>query len=244
MAEKENNQVKPLTTTVTYLKIQEWAKEDRPREKLIIKGPHALSEAELIGILIGSGTKNLTAVGLAQYILQQHNHDLHQLAKKTVKELQKFKGIGEAKAVAIVSAMELGRRRKEMEKKERPKIESARDTYILMQPELADKLVEEFWIVLLNRANQVIKKHLVSSGGTARLAVDPKVIFKIALDYQAAAIILVHNHPSNNIQPSQLDIQLTERLIKGGKILDIPILDHIIFSDTGYFSFADEHVLI
>ncbi|OJW70746.1 MAG: hypothetical protein BGO68_04985 [Candidatus Amoebophilus sp. 36-38] len=229
---------------VSYLKIQDLAKEDRPREKLIQKGTHALSEAELIGILLGSGTKNLSAVGLAQAILKQHNNDLNELAKRSVKELQKFKGIGEAKAVTIVSAMELGRRRKTNDKLHKPKIDSSRDVYELMKTELSDKLTEEFWIILLTRTNYVIKKHLVSSGGSAQLAVDPKVLFKIALDHHAASIILVHNHPSNNPNPSELDIKLTERLTKGGKILDIPILDHIIFTEDNYFSFADEHMVI
>ncbi len=240
----ENNKLPTSIKEVSYLKIQDLAKEDRPREKLIQKGTHALSEAELIGILLGSGTKNLSAVGLAQAILKQHNNDLNELAKRSVKELQKFKGIGEAKAVTIVSAMELGRRRKTNDKLHKPKIDSSRDVYELMKTELSDKLTEEFWIILLTRTNYVIKKHLVSSGGSAQLAVDPKVLFKIALDHHAASIILVHNHPSNNPNPSELDIKLTERLTKGGKILDIPILDHIIFTEDNYFSFADEHMVI
>lgn len=229
---------------LSYLKIQDLAKADRPREKLIQKGTSALSEAELIGILLGSGTKNLSAVGLAQAILKQHNNDLNELAKRSVKELQKFKGIGEAKAVTIVSAMELSRRRQISEKAEKPRIVTSRSVYELMKPELSDKLTEEFWMILLTRANYVIKKQLISSGGTAQLSVDPKVIFKIALDHHAASMILVHNHPSNKPKPSELDIKLTERLAKAGKILDIPILDHIIFTEDSYFSFADEHLVI
>lgn len=240
----ESNNLPTLTNEVSYLKIQDWAKEDRPREKLIQKGTSALSEAELLGILLGSGTKNLTAVGLAQSILKQHNNDLNELAKRSVKELQKFKGIGEAKAVTIVSAMELARRRKTTDKLQKPKISTSRDVYELMKTELSDKITEEFWIILLTRANYVIKKQLISIGGAAQLAVDPKVIFKHALDHHAASIILVHNHPSNTAQPSELDIQLTERLTKGGKILDIPILDHIIFTEDSYFSFADEDMVI
>lgn len=229
---------------VSYLKIQDWAQEDRPREKLIQKGAGVLSEAELIGILLGSGTRNLSAVALAQSILQQHHNDLNELAKRSVKELQKFKGVGVAKAVTIVSAMELSRRRNNHHKLQKPKIEKARDIYELMKTELSDKLTEEFWIILLTRSNYFITKHLISAGGTAQLAVDPKVVFKTALDHHAASIILVHNHPSNNPKPSQLDIQLTERLLKGGKLLDIPILDHVIFAEDKYFSFADEHVVI
>jgi DNA repair protein RadC len=227
-----------------YLKIQDWAKEDRPREKLMQKGCGALTEAELIGILLGSGTKHMSAVNLAQMILKHHHYDLNELAKRSVQELQKFKGIGEAKAITIVSAMELGRRRKEQTTFQKPKISSSYDIYQFMKMELMDKLVEQFWIILLNRANYIIKKQLVSSGGTARLAVDPKVIFKTALDHYASSIILVHNHPSNNPKPSQMDIDLTERLIKAGKVLDIPIIDHVIFAENGYVSFADEHILI
>lgn len=227
-----------------YLRIQDWAKEDRPREKLMQKGSSALTDAELIGILLGSGSKNMSAVNLAQLILKHHDHDLGALAKRSVKELQKFKGIGEAKAITIVSAMELGRRRREKDAHQKPKISSSNDIYQLMKMELIDKLTEEFWIVLLTRANYLIKKHLVSIGGSAKIAVDPKVIFKVALDHNAASIVIVHNHPSNNPKPSQLDIELTDRLIKGGKILEVPVLDHIIFAEDSYFSFADEQVLI
>lgn len=208
------------------------------------RGSSALTDAELIGILLGSGIKNISAVNLAQLILKHHNHDLGELAKRSVKELQKFKGIGEAKAITIVSAMELGRRRREKDAHQKPKINSSSDIYQLMRMELIDKLHEEFWIILLTRANYVIKKHLVSIGGSAKIAVDPKVIFKVALDHNAASIVIVHNHPSNNPKPSQLDIELTDRLIKGGKILEVPVLDHIIFAEDSYFSFADEQVLI
>jgi len=240
----KNNKPTSHHWQASYLSIQDWAKADRPREKLVQNGAGSLTDAELIGILLGSGTRQVSAVSLAQLILKQHNHDLNELAKRSVKELQKFKGIGEAKSVAIVSAMELSRRRSDQGILQKPRINSSHDLYALMKMELRDKLIEEFWIVLLTRANYLIKKHLVSRGGTANLAVDPKVIFKTALDHQAASIVLVHNHPSNNPNPSQLDIELTERLIKGGKILDIPIIDHLIFTESGYFSFADEHVLI
>lgn len=226
------------------LKIQDLAEGDRPREKLIQKGAAALSDAELIAILVGSGTQNLSAVGLAQSILQQHHNDLNELAKRSVKELQRFKGIGQAKAVTIVSAMELSRRRRENGKLKRTKIESAATIYELMHPVLADKNTEEFWIVLLTRTNYFITQQLISRGGTAQLAVDPKVIFKTALDHHAASIVLVHNHPSNNPKPSQADIQLTERLWQCGKFLDIPIVDHLIYAEDTYFSFADEHLVI
>jgi DNA repair protein RadC len=227
-----------------YLKIQDLAADDRPREKLIQKGASTLTEAELIAILIGSGTTKLSAVNLAQSILQHHDNDLNELAKRSVKELQQFKGIGEAKAVVIISAMELSRRRRENGKLKRTKIESSQAIYEVMQAALSDKITEEFWIVLLTRSNYLITKQLISRGGTAQLAVDPKVVFKTALDYHAASIVLVHNHPSNNPKPSQVDIQLTERLLQCGKVLDIPILDHIIYAEDTYFSFADEHLVI
>jgi DNA repair protein RadC len=227
-----------------HLKIQDWAESDRPREKLVQKGISSLTEAELLGILLGSGTKNISAVALAQNILKQHDNDLNELAKRSVKELQKFKGIGQAKAVAIVSAMELGRRREITDKTKKPKIQCSKDIYEIIKAELFDKVIEEFWILMVSRSSHLIKKQLISSGGSARLAVDPKVVFKTALDHHAAGIILIHNHPSGNPKPSDLDIQLTERLIKGGKLLGMPVLDHLIFTEKSYFSFADEDVLI
>ena len=238
------HQALPSTWVTPPLKIRDWAEQDRPREKLMQKGANSLTDTELIAILLGSGTRDLSVVNLAQSLLKHHNHDLKILSKCSVKDLQKFRGIGEAKAITIVSAMELSRRRKEKEALSKPSINKSEDVYQLMQPELTDKLVEEFWVILLTRANCVIKKHLVSSGGTARLGVDPKVIFKVALEYSAAHIILVHNHPSNNPRPSKGDIELTERLIEVGKKLELPVRDHIIFADDGYFSFVDEHVLI
>ena len=237
------HQALPSTWVTPPLKIRDWAKQDRPREKLMQKGVNSLTDTELIAILLGSGTKNLSVVNLAQSLLKHHNHDLRELSKCSVKELQKFKGIGEAKAITIVSAMELSRRRKK-DTLSKPRINKSEDVYQLMQAELTDKLIEEFWIILLTRANYVIKKHLVSSGGPARLGVDPKIIFKIALEYSAANIILVHNHPSNNPRPSKRDIELTERLIEVGKKLDLPVLDHVIFTEDRYFSFVDEHLLI
>jgi len=235
--------LKNKNITCLNLKIQELAEVDRPREKLLQKGPSALSEAELLAILLRSGTKDLSAIGLAQAILKYHDNSLNELSKSSPQDLQRFKGIGVAKAVAIASALELGRR-KNYEVVEKPKIHCSKDLYTLMKVELMGKLVEEFWVVLLTRSHFVIRKILVSKGGTAQLAVDPKVVFKQALEYHAASIVLVHNHPSNNPQPSEVDILLTERLVKGGKILDLPILDHLIFTDRTYFSFTDEHLVI
>ncbi len=225
------------------LKILSWAEADRPREKLLLKGKSVLTDAELIGILLGSGTKSLSAVDLAKLILNQVDNDLNALAKLTVKDLMKFKGIGEAKAITIVSALELGRRRKETESLKKPKITSSSDVYELMKPELLDQIREEFWIVILNRANLVIKKQQISTGGISGTVADPKVIFKHALDNLGSSIILVHNHPSGNLKPSDADIKLTSKMKESGKLLEIPVLDHIIFTDHQYFSFADEGMM-
>lgn len=225
---------------VKRISINEWAEEDRPREKLMLKGRAALSDAELIAILIGSGTVTESAVDVAKNVLHLANNDLNELAKLSIKDLRQAKGIGEARAITIVSAMELGRRRKEAEPVKKPKITCSRDIYELIRPELIDLPVEEFWVIMLNRANMVIRKVKISGGGVAGTVADPKVIFKAALDQLASAIILVHNHPSGNLTPSQADRELTKKLKEAGQLLEIPVLDHIIFTDHQYVSFADE----
>ncbi|WP_035726560.1 RadC family protein [Eisenibacter elegans] len=226
-----------------YLAINHWAADDRPREKLRDKGREALSDAELIAILIGSGTVSMSAVELAKQILQATNNDLHHLAQLNMKDLQKFKGIGEAKAITIMAALELGRRRKAAEPHKRPRISSSADVYNLMQAELLDLPYEQFWIILLNNANVVIQKTRISSGGVSGTVVDAKMVFQPALQALATGIILVHNHPSGNLKPSQADKTLTHKLKEGGKVLDIQILDHLIFTNNGYLSFADEGIL-
>ena len=225
------------------IKISQLAEEDRPREKLLLKGRSALTDAELIAILIGSGTPSVSAVDLSKHILGNVNYDLRALAKLSIQDLKKFKGIGEAKAISIIAAMELARRRKDSEPVVKPKISSSQDIYDLMRPELLDEQVEYFYLILLNRGNQVTKKYLVSQGGTAGTVVDPKIVFKIALEHLAQSIILVHNHPSGNLSPSEQDKRLTQRLVKVGRELDLPVLDHVIFTDSGYFSFADDGIL-
>lgn len=232
-----------MSDSKTGLNILSWAEEDRPREKLLLKGRSALSDAELIAVLIGSGTRSISAVDLAKLILSKARNDLNELAKFSVKDLQKMKGIGEAKAISIVSALELGRRRKEQEFTEKVRITCSNDTYQLMKPELMDLPKEEFWIILLNRANRLIKKEQISSGGVSGTVADPKIIFKAALEQYASSVILVHNHPSGNLKPSQADIDLTAKMKSAGKLLEIPVLDHIIFGDEGYLSFADEGLL-
>ncbi|MHA7130260.1 RadC family protein [Algoriphagus namhaensis] len=225
------------------IKISELAEEDRPREKLLLKGKGSLTDAELIAILIGSGTPSLSAVDLSRMILSSVSHDLSQLSRMSIQDLKKFKGIGEAKAITIVAAMELGRRRKESSPVKKPRITSSRDIYDLMKAELYDESIEHFYLILLSRTNQVLRKEHVSQGGTSGTVVDPKVIFKTALEHLAQSIILVHNHPSGQLKPSQQDLRLTERLVKVGKELDLPVLDHLIYADDGYFSFADEGMI-
>ncbi len=227
----------------THLNIKSWAEEDRPREKLLLKGKASLSDAELLGILIATGIQNMTAVDIAKVILQSVQNDLNQLARLSVKDLAKFKGIGEAKAITIVSALELGRRKKATESAEKPRIRSSNDAYEVLRPYLSDLSHEEFWIILLNRANEVIKCEKISSGGVSGTVADPKIIFKYALENLASAIILSHNHPSGNLNPSQADKDLTKKLKAAGNNLDIPVLDHLIFTDKTYFIFADEGML-
>jgi DNA repair protein RadC len=229
--------------TFASIPIHQLAEEDRPREKLLLKGKATLSDAELIAILIGSGTTSMSAVDLSKHLLRSVDYDLARLARLSVKDLCKFKGIGEAKAVAIVSALELGRRRKMAEPQKRVKIRSSLDVYELMRPELQDETCELFYCLLLDRSNFVLKKQLISSGGTAGTVVDAKVVFKFAIEQLASSIVLTHNHPSGNQKPSAQDLRLTNNIKEAGKYLDIPVVDHVIFTDVGYFSFADEGIL-
>lgn len=226
-----------------FLNIKSWAAEDRPREKLVLKGKAALSDAELIAILLGTGTSKLSAVDLAKNILQSVNNDLNELARLTVKDLMKIKGIGEAKAITIISALELGRRRKDFQAEEKPKISGSADAFEILKADLLDIPHEAFWILLLNRANRVIKKHQISQGGVAGTVADPKIIFKVAVEELASGIILAHNHPSGNLTASQADIDLTKKLKESGKLLDIQVLDHLIVAGKKYFSFADEGLM-
>ncbi len=223
--------------------IKAWAEEDRPREKLLRQGRRCLSDAELIAILIGSGSRNETAVELSKRILHSLNNNLDKLGKLSVVELSKFKGIGEAKAISIIAALELGRRRKETESAEVVRITGSRDIYSLMNRYFEDLNHEEFWIILLNRSNKVLSKHLISKGGQSGTIADPKIIFQTALENHASSVILAHNHPSGNLKPSQADINLTQRIISAGNLLDISILDHLIFTNDSYLSFADESLL-
>lgn len=232
-----------MEETTNKSTIKEWAEDDRPREKLISKGKAALSDAELIAILIGSGNRRETAVELSKKILNSSRDNLIELSKLRLNELKKFKGIGDAKAISIIAALELGRRRRETEALEKKKISSSKDAFELMQSNLSDLMHEEFWLILLDRSNQIIRKASVSEGGFSGTIADPKKIFKIALDSSASSLILCHNHPSGNTQPSEADIKLTKKLKEAGVVLDLPVLDHLICGEEKYFSFADEGIL-
>lgn len=220
--------------------IKAWAEEDRPREKLLSLGRRSLSDAELIAILIGSGSTTESAVDLSKRILHSYQNNLAGLAKLSVQDFCKFKGIGEAKAISIIAALELGRRRKETEIVNSDKITCSKDGFNILAPYFSDLLHEEFWVVLLNRSNKVMNKVLISKGGMASTIADPKIIFKAALEHNAANIVLAHNHPSGSLKPSHEDLSLTKKLKAGGQLLDIGILDHLIFAGNKYFSFADE----
>ncbi len=227
----------------TKLSIKSWAEADRPREKLLAKGKSALSEAELIAILIGSGNTQESAVELSKRILNSVDNNLVELGKLDVNALCKFKGIGEAKAISIIAALELGRRRNEQTTPERESITSSRQAFNLLHPILADLPHEEFWLIFLNRANKVIKKQSISKGGVAGTVVDAKMIFKPAVENLASSVILCHNHPSGNRTPSQEDIALTRKIKEAGRALDISVHDHIIIANDTYYSFADEGLL-
>lgn len=232
-----------MSESSVHVPITQWAEDDRPREKLLLKGKTALSHAELLAILISTGTREASAVELGKRILQLAGNNLNELGKLSVKDLQKVKGIGEAKAITIAAALELGARRKREEVLEKPIISSSRDAFNLMHTVLADLKVEEFWVLLLNRGNKVIHRYRASEGGISGTIADPRVIFKVAIDHLASSIILCHNHPSGNTKPSQADVDLTKKLKEGGRLLDIQVLDHLIVTEKSFFSFADEGMM-
>lgn len=225
----------------SFLSIKSWAEEDRPREKMLRQGAPALSDAELLAIIIGSGSADETAVQLAQRILHSVDNNLHALGKLSVKELiSGFKGIGEAKAVSITAALELGKRRGHCDTPASDLIRCSRDAFLLLYPPLCDLPHEELWILLTNRNGKVIEKLKVSQGGTSETSADLRLILKAAIHALASGIILCHNHPSGNLAPSSNDDLLTQRLHKAARLMDISLLDHIIISDNRYYSYADE----
>lgn len=223
--------------------IKKWAHEDQPREKLLLKGKVSLSSAELIAILLRSGSSTANAVELAKEILVLANNNIHTLATLSAEDFMKIKGIGKAKAMSLVAAFELGRRRIDYNTDTKLKIEGSLQAYALLQPNLADLPHEEFWVILLNRANRAIKKCQIGLGGITGTVADPKIIFKAAVDERACGIIVAHNHPSGYLTPSKADLDLTQKLKAGGQLLDIQVLDHLIFAGQKYYSFADEGLM-
>ncbi len=237
------NLKKGIMTYTAKIPIKQWSEDDRPREKLIMKGKVALSNAELLAILIGSGNKKDSALDIGKQILENVNQNLTELSRLSVNELRRNSGIGTARAVAIVAALELGNRKRTQDAMIREKISSSRDVFELFHPELSEANYEAFWILMLNRANRIIRKMSVSEGGISGTVADPKKIFKMALEFNASSIILCHNHPSGNIQPSEADIKLTKKMKEAGILLDLPVLDHLIVGGNAYYSFADEGML-
>ena len=222
--------------------IKHWSEDDKPREKLMLKGKAVLSDAELIAILIGSGSRNESAVSLSKRILLSVNNNLNALGKLSLKQLMEFKGVGEAKAVSIAAALELGKRRKEQALPDFFKITSSKAVFEIMQPIIGDLSHEEFWVLYLNNANKVIHKAQLSKGGITGTVVDVRLIFKLALEHNATAIILSHNHPSGKLVASDADREITKKLTFAGEQLDIKVLDHIIITEKGYLSFQDEGI--
>lgn len=229
--------------THKHLNIKAWAEDDRPREKLITKGRQALSDAELLAILLSSGNKHETAVQLAQRILNSHKNSINQLAKLQLNDLKKFKGIGEAKAVTIAAALEIGRRRTDEDVEEKQKISSSAQAYQVLKSKLNDLPHEEFWVIYMNRNNLVMKTECISRGGVSGTIVDTRLILKPAIECLASGIILAHNHPSGNLKPSQEDILLTKKVKEASKVMDIVLQDHIIIGDGAYLSMVDENLI-
>jgi DNA repair protein RadC len=227
----------------TTFPIRSWSEDDRPREKLLLKGKSALSDAELIAILIGSGSRSETAVGLSQRMLNSVSNNLNAFGKLSDKQLMTFKGIGEAKAVTIAAAMELGRRRRMEESVSLIKVSSSKTIFEIMQPIIGELPHEEFWIIFLNNSNKVIHKCQLSKGGITGTVVDVRLTFKIAIEFNSTGIILCHNHPSGVLKPSDSDKQITRKLKLAGENLDIKVLDHLIVTETAYYSFSDEGIL-
>lgn len=227
----------------TYFSIKQWNEDDRPREKMLLKGRSALSDAELIAIIIGSGTRNESAVSLSKRILASAGNNLNALGRFSIPDLMKFKGIGEAKAIMIVAAMELSRRRRIEDAMQLKSITSSNSVFEFMQPILGELPHEEFWILYLNNSNKILKSFQLSKGGMTGTIVDVRLVYKEAIQIGAIGLILVHNHPSGALKPSQADIQLTKKLKIAGENLDIKVLDHVIITEKDYFSFADENMI-
>lgn len=227
----------------TSLPIKQWKEDDRPREKMLSKGRESLSDAELVAILIGSGNRQESAVDLSKRILASVNNNLNELATLSISDLMKFKGIGPAKAISIITALEIGKRRRLEQALEKPIINSSKSVFNIMQPLIADLPHEEFWVVFLNNSNKIIHKQQMSKGGITGTVVDTRMIFKKAVEISAVGLILCHNHPSGKALPSMADKNLTKKLQSAGETLDIKVLDHLIITQNNYFSFADDNLM-
>ncbi len=225
------------------MSIKTLAEDDRPREKFLLKGKDSLSDSELLAIIMGSGNRNESAVELARRILDAANNNWNTLAKFTIKDFLKFKGVGEAKAISIATALEIGRRKSQQEIPQRVKISDSKTAYQVLGPLLADLHTEEFWAIFLNQNNEVIHRTNLTKGGIAESVVDVRVLFKTALEHWSTSIIVAHNHPSGNLTPSKSDLNITQKIKDAGKLLNINLLDHLIISQKGYYSFADENRL-
>jgi len=227
----------------TSLPIKQWKEDDRPREKMLSKGRESLSDAELVAILIGSGNRQESAVDLSKRILASVNNNLNELATLSISDLMKFKGIGPAKAISIITALEIGKRRRLEQALEKPIINSSKSVFNIMQPLIADLPHEEFWVVFLNNSNKIIHKQQMSKGGITGTVVDTRMIFKKAVEISSVGLILCHNHPSGKALPSMADKNLTKKLQSAGETLDIKVLDHLIITQNNYFSFADDNLM-
>ncbi len=225
------------------LRITDWAVRDRPREKLMQGGTSSLTDAELLAILISSGTKDKSAVDLGRELLATVNNNLNSLGKLTINDLQKLHGIGPARAVTIAAALEIGRRRKNTETPDLLQIKCSKDVAEIFQPLLSDLSHEEFWILFLNRSNKVISRMKLSQGGVSGTVTDVRMVMKKAIENLASGIIVCHNHPSGNLNPSESDTKITQKIKEAGNLMDIQLLDHLIISDKDYYSFADNGLL-
>lgn len=226
----------------TKKSIKHWSEQDQPREKMIAGGTGALSDSELIAILLVTGIKNQSAIDVARHLLNSVHHDINTLASLSIADLKKIKGIGDAKAITILAALELGRRRSAIPKKLKQKIVSAKDAADLFD-ELKYNKHEEFWIACLNQSSHVVNISKVHQGGITQVVADARLFFKIAIEHHATAVIIAHNHPSGNLKPSNEDIAITSRFKGAGTLLDIRLVDHLIITENGFFSFADEGLL-
>jgi len=227
-----------------FTSIKNWASEDRPREKLLQKGPESLSNAELLAILINTGTANKSAIDIAKDILEKSHQNLLELGRLSLTDIKHIKGIGEKKAVTLMASLELGKRRQLASALERPKILSSTDSFNLLSPYLLDKTVEEFYVIFMNAGNYLITIEPISNGGITATVVDARIIFKKALEYAGVTqLIVAHNHPSGNLIPSETDKRLTDKIKEGGKLLDIRLLDHLIIASNSFYSFSDNGLL-